>query len=376
MAERAERAGAAYDNDGPPPRRALESDTPVGDTPVIDTAPAIDTAPIIDNTPISDTPVIELHGVSKNYREKVALRDVSMTVATGDVYGLIGRNGAGKTTIMKLVLGLSELSGGRLSINGATRPAEVNAERATIGYLVGQNFFAGYNARANLQYFRRIKGIAEKRTAENRTANTKSTDNTEVDRVLELVGLAGVNAPFREYSMGMKQRLGIANALLGNPRTVILDEPINGLDPQGIVEIRSLIASLNRDLGITFMVSSHILSELALVANRFGFIDDGRLVAELSAAELARATGEGHLQVGTNDPASALQLLTSQLHLTNASITPNGTTVTIPMGPEVDPAAVARVIVNGGLELHELHEDRMSLEDFYFSLTGAAEQHA
>ncbi len=366
----AERAGAASDNDGPPPRRALESDTPVGDAPVIDTAPIIDNTPIRD-TPAIDTPVIELHEVSKNYREKVALRDVSMTVATGDVYGLIGRNGAGKTTIMKLVLGLSELSGGRLSINGATRPSEVNAERATIGYLVGQNFFAGYNARANLQYFRRIKGIAE-----NKTANTKSTDNTEVDRVLELVGLADVDAPFREYSMGMKQRLGIANALLGNPRTVILDEPINGLDPQGIVEIRSLIASLNRDLGITFMVSSHILSELALVANRFGFIDDGRLVAELSAAELARATGEGHLQVGTNDPASALQLLTSQLHLTNASITPNGTTVTIPMGPEVDPAAVARVIVNGGLELHELHEDRMSLEDFYFSLTGAAEQHA
>ncbi len=367
-AERAERAGAASDNDGPPPRRALESDTPVGDTPVIDTAPAIDTAPIIDNTPISDTPVIELHGVSKNYREKVALRDVSMTVATGDVYGLIGRNGAGKTTIMKLVLGLSELSGGQLSINGATRPSEVNAERATIGYLVGQNFFAGYNARANLQYFRRIKGITD--------ADASGRKNTEVDRVLELVGLASVNAPFREYSMGMKQRLGIANALLGNPRTVILDEPNNGLDPQGIVEIRSLIASLNRDLGTTFMVSSHILSELALVANRFGFIDDGRLVAELSAAELARATGEGHLQVGTNDPASALQLLTSQLQLTEASITPNGTTVTIPMGPEVDPAAVARVIVNGGLELHELHEDRMSLEDFYFSLTGAAEHHA
>ncbi len=335
----ADRAGAASDDLGAPPRRALTE---------------------------SSVPVIELHEVSKNYREKVALRDVSMTVAAGDVYGLIGRNGAGKTTIMKLVLGLSELSGGQLSINGATRPAEVNAERATIGYLVGQNFFAGYNARANMQYFRRIKGIAD----------TKGAGNTEVDRVLELVGLADVNAPFREYSMGMKQRLGIANALLGNPRTVILDEPINGLDPQGIVEIRSLIASLNRDLGTTFLVSSHILSELALIANRFGFIDDGRLVAELSAAELASATGEGHLQVGTNDPASALQLLASQLQLTEASITPNGTTITIPMGPEVDPAAVARVIVGSGLELHELHEDRMSLEDFYFSLTGAAEHHA
>lgn len=337
----AERAGAASDTTGPPPRRAAKSDT---------------------------VPVIELHEVSKNYREKVALRDVSMTVSAGDVYGLIGRNGAGKTTIMKLVLGLSELSGGRLSINGATRPADVNAERATIGYLVGQNFFAGYNAHANLQYFRRIKGIPD--------AATSGRKNGEVERVLELVGLADVNAPFREYSMGMKQRLGIANALLGNPRTVILDEPINGLDPQGIVEIRGLIASLNRDLGITFMVSSHILSELALVANRFGFIDDGRLVAELSAAELSRATGQGHLQVGTNDPASALQLLKSQLQLTDASITPNGTTVTIPMSPNVDPAAVARVIVGGGLDLYELHEDRMSLEDFYFSLTGAAEHHA
>lgn len=317
------------------------------------------TAPLPDN--VTEVPVIRLDAVSKRYGDKPALREVSMSVAQGDVYGLIGRNGAGKTTIMKLILGLSDLTGGRLLINGATTAKSLRTQRATLGYLVGQSFFAGYSARENLEYFRRLKGVA---------------DQNEVPRVLELVGLAGVDAPFRKYSMGMKQRLGIANALLGRPRTVILDEPINGLDPQGIVEIRELIAELNRDQGTTFLVSSHILSELALVATHFGFIDEGRLVAEMSAAELSDATGVGNLTVGTDDPDAARRLLAAQLQVTTASLTPNGTGITIPLSSGVDPAAVARTLVNGGLELHELHVARMSLEDFYFSLTGGAERHA
>ncbi len=180
-----------------------------------------------------------------------------------------------------------------------------------------------------------------------------------------------MDASVREYSMGMRQRLGIANALLGKPSTVILDEPINGLDPQGIVEVRDLIGRLNKD-GTTLLVSSHILSELALVANRFGFTDAGRLVTELSKEELEVATETGTLEIGTDTPERTRVFLVSSLGLASASLAEGGRLVTVPVTAGMDVAQIAAAIIADGQRLHELHVARLSLEDYYFSLTQGA----
>ena len=153
-----------------------------------------------------------------------------MDIYKGDIFGLIGKNGAGKTTMFKMILGLSEFEQGELKIGDEGDSLEEG--RKKIGFLIGSNFFPYMNARQNLQYSCRMQGIKEK---------------SEIDRVLKIVGLDGVKKKFRQYSLGMKQRLGIANAILGNPEILILDEPTNGLDPQGIADIHKLVQKLNEE---------------------------------------------------------------------------------------------------------------------------------
>ena len=172
---------------------------------------------------MSDT-VISLQGIKKSYGKHTVLENVNMDIQRGDIYGLVGRNGSGKTTLFKVILGLSEYSAGTLSIEGETQ--NLSAGRRKIGFLIGSNFFSYMNARDNLNYYRRLKHIKDKH---------------EVDRVLEIVGLENAKGSFKNYSLGMKQRLGIANAILGGPEILILDEPTNGLDPQGIADVRGLV---------------------------------------------------------------------------------------------------------------------------------------
>jgi ABC-2 type transport system ATP-binding protein len=212
-------------------------------------------------------------GLSKRYGDFTALNDVSLTLRWGDIYGLIGRNGAGKTTFFKCVLGLAMPSDGEITINGSK--TDLGAARRQIGFLINPAFFPYLGARQNLEYLCRIKGVS-------------STD--EVPQLLKLVGLDGVKKPFKAFSTGMKQRLGLAGALLGHPPIVILDEPVNGLDPQGIADMREIIKRENQHNGTTFIISSHILGELDLVATQFGFIEQGRLLKEISHDDLHRQT--------------------------------------------------------------------------------------
>ncbi|NMB18206.1 MAG: ATP-binding cassette domain-containing protein [Erysipelothrix sp.] len=212
--------------------------------------------------------VLKIRNLNKYYGDFHALKNVDLTLYDGDIYGLIGKNGAGKTTLFKQILGLSHYDGGHIEILGSEN---IKKGRGQVGYYISPNFFPYMNAYDNLKYMLKLKNIK---------------DDAEIDRVLKLVGLSGVKKPFKSFSMGMKQRLGIANALLGNPRIIILDEPINGLDPQGIADIRSLIKMLNKEYGITFIVSSHILNELDLIATRFGMIDNGIMLEEIDRDEL------------------------------------------------------------------------------------------
>ena len=214
--------------------------------------------------------MITLKGIQKSYGKHHVLKGVDLQINKGDIYGLVGKNGSGKTTIFKVILGLSEYKSGTLTIDGHSGD-DISKGRQKIGFLVGSNFFPYMSARQNLEYYRKLKGIKDK---------------SAIQRVLEMVELDHVKSPYKSFSMGMKQRLGIANALLGEPEILILDEPTNGLDPQGLVDIISLVKRLNQEFGMTIIISSHILGELQNTATRFGIINEGIIMRELEDDDL------------------------------------------------------------------------------------------
>jgi ABC-2 type transport system ATP-binding protein len=216
--------------------------------------------------------------------------------------------------------------------------------------MISPTFFPYLSARQNLKYLCRVKAVHAK---------------GEVGRLLDIVGLSGVKKPFRAFSMGMRQRLGIAAALLGAPPIVVLDEPINGLDPQGIADMRAVITSHNREKGTTFIISSHILSELDLVATRFGFIEEGVLVKEISHADLHERTKKS-LVVEVNDVARALAVLQGKLGM--AATAGDGRLI---LDGHCDvPHKVARALVEEGVELYRLSPQEMTLEEYFIKLTG------
>lgn len=235
--------------------------------------------------------MIKLSHVYKSYGDLKVLQDVNLTVNKGEIYGLIGKNGAGKTTIFKIILGLTSFESGQISIAKSSSESALRESRRKIGFFIGKNFFDYMSAEENLDYYRQLKGLKDK---------------NEVKRVLQLVGLQGLDSKYRSFSMGMKQRLGIANALLGSPEILILDEPTNGLDPQGIADIRRLIIRLNEECGMTVIVSSHILGELEHTANRFGIVHQGCVLKEITHDDLQITKDTVSLSVDDLEKAKAV----------------------------------------------------------------------
>ena len=271
---------------------------------------------------MSEEQIIRLRGISKSYVKNQVLKSIDMTVNKGDIYGLIGRNGAGKTTLFKVILGLSHYQSGTMSLFGGSSEAENRANRRRIGFFVGANFFGYLSGRENLDYYRRVKGIQDKK---------------EIDRVLGLVGLSAAQSktPVSNYSLGMKQRLGIANAILGSPELLIFDEPTNGLDPQGIHDIRTLIQSINEKEGTTIIVSSHILRELENTAHRFGIVHDGVIMREITRDEMNRQNKTVSIEVSDSSAERA-----------------------------------KAVLEQNGIEICHIARKDSSLEEFYFGLVG------
>lgn len=263
--------------------------------------------------------VISLKGVQKSYGKHQVLYDVNLQIDKGDIYGLVGKNGAGKTTIFKIILGLSEYQEGELEIGG--HKENLAAGRSKIGFLVGSNFFPYLSGRKNLEYYRVLRGIKDK---------------SEVDRVLKIVGLDGVKSHYKNYSMGMRQRLGIANAIMGSPEILILDEPTNGLDPQGIADVRHLIQKLNEEYNMTIVVSSHILGELQNTAHRFGIVNSGAMAKAITQDDLK--VKEKSVRVTVDDVERAKQVLEA-----------------------------------AGIQILDEKQDTRSLEDYYFELLGGKE---
>ena len=220
--------------------------------------------------------VLETNCLRKKYKHHEALKGVYMHVPKDSVYGLIGRNGAGKTTLMRLLTGVQRESGGSYSLFGVDKNSpEIKKERRRIGAMIeSPSVFLDLSAEENLKMQYRILGLPS---------------FSSIPEILDLVGLSDTGKKkVSSFSFGMKERLGIAMALAGHPDILILDEPINGLDPEAIVEMRELIIRLNREMHMTIIVSSHILDELSKVATYYGFLDDGVMVKEISAEEMAK----------------------------------------------------------------------------------------
>lgn len=295
--------------------------------------------------------VLQTTQLCKNYRNFAALDHVDMTVYRGDIYGLIGRNGAGKTTAMKIITGLADKSGGEFEIFRKTG-AEAEREKRRIGCLIeNPAFFGGLTAGQNLKYYAMQKGI---------------TDRAQIDEALALVGLTEVkNKKFRKFSLGMKQRLGIAFALLDNPDLIILDEPINGLDPIGIRELRDTFKKLNVERGITFIISSHILSELYMTANRFLIIDKGRVLKEITKEELDFACMRC-IAIKTGDAKSAAAVIEREGGVTDYKIIDNSEIRIYQKG--MNPEELNRLLVKNDINVSSIAETGISLEDYFKTL--------
>ncbi len=296
---------------------------------------------------------LQTKGLTKRYRGFTALDSADMTVMRGDIYGLIGRNGAGKTTLMKMVVGLTNVTSGEFSVFGKTG-RQASAEKCRIGCLIeNPAFFGSMTVYGNLKYYCIQKGIS---------------DFKKIDEVLSLVSLKdAAGKRFKKLSLGMKQRLGIAFALLDDPDLVILDEPINGLDPIGISELRDTFRRLNREKGITFVISSHILSELYAVANRFLIIDKGRVLKEMTKEQLDLECSRC-IAVKLNDVKKAAVIIENKLNVTDYKVI-SDSEIRI-YDRSVKPDVLNKLMVENGASVDQIFETGITIEDYFRGLVG------
>ncbi|WP_195467528.1 ABC transporter ATP-binding protein [Clostridium sp. D43t1_170807_H7] len=250
--------------------------------------------------------ILKTYNITKKYGNQVAVNNVNMTIKKGEIYGFIGQNGAGKTTLIRLITGLIHKSGGEIELLGASGENELNKARTKVGSLIETpSFYTNMTARENLEVSRLVRDIPGKKC---------------IDEVLELVGLKDVEKKkVKNFSLGMRQRLGIANAIMGNPKLLILDEPINGLDPMGIVEIRELLKKINKEKDMTILISSHILSELSELATTYGIISNGKLIEEITAEELAEKCRQ-YIDLKVDDTSRAVTLLERELGISDYEV--------------------------------------------------------
>lgn len=250
--------------------------------------------------------ILKTYNITKKYGEQLAVDNVNMTIKKGDIYGFIGQNGAGKTTLIRLITGLIHKSGGEIELLGANEENELNKARTMVGSLIeSPSLYTNMTARENLEVSRLVRNIPGKKC---------------IDEVLELVGLKDVEKKkVKNFSLGMRQRLGIANALMGNPKLLILDEPINGLDPMGIVEIRELLKKINKEKDMTILISSHILSELSELATTYGIISNGKLIEEITAKQLSEKCRQ-YIDLKVDDTARAVILLERELGISDYEV--------------------------------------------------------
>lgn len=320
---------------------------------------------------------IETHGLSKRFGHQLAVNGVDLAVPRGSVFGFLGPNGSGKTTTIRLLLGLATATAGSVRVLGQEMPRQLDEVLPRVGALVeGPAFYPFLSGAANLHRF----DAADPR-------GTPGTRTARVRSALERVGLThAADKKVRAYSLGMKQRLGIANALLAPRELLVLDEPTNGLDPQGTREVRSLVRSLAAD-GATVFVSSHLLAEVEQICTHAAIMSAGRLVAQGTLAELRQA-GRPRLRVLTPDPGTAAQVLVglglrvdadggspARSGAGNSGDGWGGEVLFAPLpagvaGGGVEPEAVVAALVAAGVRVRGFAAEQVSLEERFVALTG------
>lgn len=296
--------------------------------------------------------VLQTQSLCKRYGHFPALNGLTMRIPKGSIYGLVGKNGAGKTTLIRLICGLQNPTAGSFTLYGTENSSpRIARSRRRMGAVVETpSIYLGMTARENLIQQYQILGLP-------------SYDG--IDELLYLVGLENTGKKkARDFSLGMKQRLGIAIALSGDPDFLVLDEPVNGLDPQGIVEIRELILKLNREHGITFLISSHILDELSRLATHYGIIDSGRMVKELSAGELEMRCRKC-VRVEVTDTVALTRVLDG-MGKEYKILSPTCADVF----DKVNVSQLAAALAKESCEVISMQEKDESLESYYLSLVG------
>lgn len=293
--------------------------------------------------------IIETEGLTKRYGKRLCVNNISIHIAKGDIYGFIGRNGAGKTTAMRLILGLARPTSGKIKLFNSD---DLNAQRKKIGSLIeAPGLYKRCSALENMKRFSILYG----------------GDDKEIEELLSFVGLNGVgNKKVGQFSLGMKQRLGIAIALLGNPEVLILDEPVNGLDPAGIKEVRDLLLKLNKEKNVTIMISSHLLDELAKITTKYGIINNGVLVEEIDAQKLMERC-KNNIAISCDRLQEAKELLESELKLTNISIVNDKLHIV----DEIESTdEINTLLVKNDFKVHEITINKNSFEDYFIERLG------
>jgi len=296
----------------------------------------------------------ETSHLCKSYGSKKILDDLNISIREGEIYGLVGRNGAGKTTLIKILLGLAKPTSGTIKINGVETPDGLAYERSKIGAIIDSPSFL-----YNLTAFENVKSMQ---------IQLGKFDPKEIDELLYKVGLNPQdNLKVKNFSLGMKQRLAIAIALIGKPSILVLDEPVNGLDPTGIFEVRELLERLNHEDKITIVISSHLLAELEKLANSYGVIEKGHLVKEMRGSDLAELC-KPYIKVAVEDFKSAMHVMLEHYHTEDFDILPYDT-LAIYNAPGGIPEVV-EVFSKNNIKITNITHCKGDLESTFINLMG------
>lgn len=292
--------------------------------------------------------------LTKKYKEQTVLDHVNLVVRKGDIYGFIGQNGAGKSTLLRVVTALARPTSGAVSLFGESSEAGLIEARKRVGAIIeSPTLFPDMTARDNLEVHRLLRGIPSKAC---------------ISKSLALVGLQDTGKKkARNFSLGMKQRLGLAITLLGDPELLILDEPTNGLDPMGIVELRELVKKLNREMGLTILISSHILSEVHQMATTYGIIHNGKLLEQITHEELNEKCKQ-HLRIRVDDASKAATVLEMELGTPDYEVLQDGTIKLYSLFQDV--RRVSMALTNSGLVIEYFAPGGDGLESYFAKRVG------
>ena len=298
--------------------------------------------------------ILQTRNLTKRYGNKTVVNDLNMNINKGDIYGFLGQNGAGKTTTLRMIMGLIQSTAGEIEVFGSKLDQkDQNKIMERIGVIIEYpGFYLNLTAEENLEIHRRLMGMGNKES---------------IEEALAIVGLLEAkDQKVKGYSLGMKQRLGIARAILHHPEFLVLDEPLNGLDPVGIKEIRQLFLDLSKQ-GITILISSHLLSEIEQIATRVGIIHHGNLLEEVDYETLQKKSRH-YLEINVNDEQKTVFILEQKLGITDYLIVGQGT---VYLYENIDqPALINATLTNNGIEVQGILLSRDSLEDYFLKVTG------